>query len=49
MPSDCFDDPDYQEVLGDQRPNVLPLSESLYARKLTFRCGVEYTVELWVP
>ena len=42
---------DYQEALGTgERPNVLPISHSLYSKRLSFRCrGVEYTAEIWVP
>lgn len=42
---------DYQEALGrGERPNVLPISHSLYSKRLSFRCrGVEYTAEIWVP
>ena len=40
---------DYREALGNERPNVLPVSDSLYATQLSFRCGgVEYTAEIWV-
>ena len=42
---------DYQEALGTgERPNVLPISHSLYSKRLSFRCrGMEYTAEIWAP
>ncbi|CAE7948107.1 unnamed protein product, partial [Symbiodinium sp. KB8] len=49
MPNECFSDQDYQEALGHERPNVLPVSTSLYRNTLSFRCGQEYTAEIWVP
>ncbi|CAE7228413.1 unnamed protein product, partial [Symbiodinium necroappetens] len=47
MPNECFSDQDYQEALGHERPNVLPVSTSLYRNTLSFRCGQEYTAEIW--
>ncbi|CAJ1446714.1 unnamed protein product [Effrenium voratum] len=48
MPADCFEEPDYREALGAERPNVLPISNSLYAKKFSFRChSLEYTAEMW--